>query len=76
HWLFDTPNPDRQHWNQSLVLEQLSTHDPRLLDQALRALLEQHDALRQSFTEHNGQMHSEHPAVTAESQLIQARVAD
>ncbi|UNB65885.1 non-ribosomal peptide synthetase [Pseudomonas syringae pv. helianthi] len=76
HWFFDTPIPERQHWNQSLVLEPLSTLDPRLLEQALRAVLEQHDALRLSFTEHSGQWQAEHRAVTAESLLIQARVAD
>ncbi|WP_198431143.1 phosphopantetheine-binding protein, partial [Pseudomonas syringae] len=46
HWFFDTPIPQRQHWNQSLVLEPVSALDPRILEQALRVVLEQHDALR------------------------------
>ncbi|RMT55055.1 hypothetical protein ALP45_04776, partial [Pseudomonas coronafaciens pv. atropurpurea] len=54
HWFFDTPIPERQHWNQSLVLEPVSAFDPGILEQALRAVLEQHDALRLSFTEQNG----------------------
>ncbi|RMS55221.1 hypothetical protein ALP66_04629, partial [Pseudomonas amygdali pv. photiniae] len=40
------------------------------------ALLEQHDALRLSFTGQNGKWQAEHRAVTAETLLIQAQVAD
>ncbi|POR61811.1 non-ribosomal peptide synthetase [Pseudomonas syringae] len=76
HWFFDTPIPERQHWNQSLLLEPLSALDPNLLEQALRALLEQHDALRLSFTEHEGTWQAEHRAVTADTLLIRARVTD
>ncbi len=58
------------------MLEPVSALDPRALEQALRAVLEQHDALRLSFVEQNGKWQAEHRAVTAETLLIQARVAD
>ncbi|WP_283776236.1 non-ribosomal peptide synthetase [Pseudomonas syringae] len=77
HWFFDTPIPERQHWNQSVLLEPLSALDPNVLEQSLRALLEQHDALRLSFTEHEGTWQAEHRAVSADTTLlIQAQVSD
>ncbi|MBI6852860.1 non-ribosomal peptide synthetase [Pseudomonas cichorii] len=76
HWFFETPIPRRQHWNQALVLEPTTTLEPRHLEQALLAVLEQHDALRLSFRDHAGKWQAEHRAVTGESLLLQARVAD
>ncbi|WP_032619844.1 non-ribosomal peptide synthetase, partial [Pseudomonas syringae] len=76
HWFFDTPIPERQHWNQSLLLEPLSALDPNVLEQSLRALLEQHDALRLSFTEHEGTWRAEHRAVTTDTLLIRVQVSD
>ncbi|MCT6962763.1 condensation domain-containing protein, partial [Salmonella enterica subsp. enterica serovar Typhimurium] len=49
-WFFETEIPARQHWNQALVLKPLQLLDPHRLEQALLAVLEQHDALRLSFT--------------------------
>ncbi|MFJ4143749.1 non-ribosomal peptide synthetase [Pseudomonas sp. NPDC089734] len=76
HWFFETPVPERQHWNQALVLEPTTALEPRRLEQALLSLLEQHDALRLSFRENAGKWQAEHRELTAESLLIQAQVAD
>ncbi|MBX8603063.1 non-ribosomal peptide synthetase [Pseudomonas cichorii] len=76
HWFFETPIPARQHWNQALVLEPTTALEPRHLEQALLAILEQHDALRLSFRENAGKWQAEHRAVTGESLLLQARVSD
>ncbi|WP_438281218.1 non-ribosomal peptide synthase/polyketide synthase [Pseudomonas alabamensis] len=49
---FETPMPQRHHWNQSVLLKPAG--EPLLvstLEQALNALLDHHDALRLSFTQ-------------------------
>ncbi|UXY50549.1 non-ribosomal peptide synthetase [Pseudomonas tohonis] len=51
---FDTDIPQRQHWNQAVLLRPTVTLQPARLEQALAALLVHHDALRQRFTQHNG----------------------
>ncbi|SQF99790.1 peptide synthase [Paucimonas lemoignei] len=48
---FEMAIEQRQHWNQSVLLKPGKLLDAGLLAQALRALLEQHDALRLNFTE-------------------------
>ncbi|MGY5333657.1 non-ribosomal peptide synthetase [Pseudomonas protegens] len=55
HWFFDSRIPQPQHWNQALLLEPLGTLDASLLEQALLAVLEQHDALRLRFSQAGGQ---------------------
>ncbi|CAM4037168.1 Linear gramicidin synthase subunit D [compost metagenome] len=46
---FATDIPQRQHWNQSILLRpQVALQGP-VLEQALQALLDQHDALRARF---------------------------
>ncbi|RMM07331.1 hypothetical protein ALQ84_01010, partial [Pseudomonas caricapapayae] len=47
--------PERQHWNQALMLKPLQTLDAIHLQAALAALIEQHDALRLGFTQQDGQ---------------------
>jgi len=48
---FDTPIPERHHWNQSVLLVPSRVLDPAALEQALQALVSHHDALRLSFVE-------------------------
>ncbi|ETK21803.1 non-ribosomal peptide synthetase [Pseudomonas sp. FH1] len=76
HWFFDTEIPNRQHWNQALVLKPLQLLDPHRLEQALLAVLEHHDALRLSFCQRDAQWHAEHLAVPHGGVLMQAQVRD
>jgi len=76
HWFFDTDIPERQHWNQALLLEPVQALEPHRLEQALLAVLEHHDALRLSFTQRDAQWHAEHLAVPESGLLLQAQVAD
>ncbi|MDY7534543.1 non-ribosomal peptide synthetase [Pseudomonas sp. Bout1] len=76
HWFFDTDIPERQHWNQALLLEPVQALEPHRLEQALLAVLEHHDALRLSFTQRDAQWHAEHLAVPKGGLLLQAQVAD
>ncbi|MGU9810219.1 non-ribosomal peptide synthetase [Pseudomonas sp. LF052] len=76
HWFFDTAMPNRQHWNQALLLKPLQLLDPHRLEQALLAVLEHHDALRLSFTPRDAQWHAEHMAVPQGGVLMQAQVRD
>ncbi len=76
HWFFDTDIPNRQHWNQALLLKPLQLLEPHRLEQALLAVLEHHDALRLSFTPRDAQWHAEHLAVPEGGVLMQAKVRD
>ncbi|KAF2410814.1 non-ribosomal peptide synthase domain TIGR01720/amino acid adenylation domain-containing protein [Pseudomonas antarctica] len=76
HWFFDTDIPNRQHWNQALLLKPLQLLDPHRLEQALLAILEHHDALRLSFTPRDAHWHAEHLAVPQGGVLMQAQVRD
>ncbi|PYY78120.1 non-ribosomal peptide synthetase [Pseudomonas sp. TKO26] len=50
-WFFDTPVPERHHWNQSVLLKPLKPLSAQALQQGLQALLEHHDGLRLKFVE-------------------------
>ncbi|GFZ57588.1 non-ribosomal peptide synthetase [Pseudomonas amygdali pv. eriobotryae] len=52
---FEQDIPERQHWNQALMLKPLQTLDAIHLQAALTALIEQHDALRLGFAQQDGQ---------------------
>ncbi|MBC3955563.1 non-ribosomal peptide synthetase [Pseudomonas triticifolii] len=52
---FELAIAERQHWNQSVMLTPQTALDATLLQGALDALIEQHDALRARFAQHNGQ---------------------
>nr|WP_208604368.1 non-ribosomal peptide synthetase [Pseudomonas delhiensis] len=64
--------PNRQHWNQSLLLQPRQALDAEALEAALQALVEHHDALRLRFTEVDGQWRAEHAGITGEALLWQA----
>jgi len=77
HIFFEQDIPQRQHWNQSVLLEPVRVLDGALLEQALQALLRHHDALRLSFRLENGAWVAEHRAVEVTEKLLwQHRVAD
>ncbi|WP_438868773.1 non-ribosomal peptide synthetase [Pseudomonas sp. L1(2025)] len=76
HWFFDTEIPNRQHWNQALLLKPLQLLEPHRLEQALLAVLEHHDALRLSFSKRDAKWHAEHLAVPLGGVLMQAQVRD
>ncbi|WP_212625269.1 non-ribosomal peptide synthetase [Pseudomonas sp. PP3] len=74
HWFFDTDIPQRQHWNQALLLQPTAPLEPHRLEQALLAVIEQHDALRLRFSNVAGQWHAEHQAISDAPELWQVRV--
>jgi amino acid adenylation domain-containing protein/non-ribosomal peptide synthase protein (TIGR01720 family) len=74
---FEQDIPQRQHWNQSVLLEPGQVLDEALLEQALQALLKHHDALRLSFRLEDGAWSAEHRAVEVSERLLwQHRAAD
>ncbi len=60
HWFFERQIPNRHHWNQALVLEPTTALAPQSLEQALRSVLQHHDALRLGFSETAGHWRAEH----------------
>jgi len=50
-WFFESPMRERHHWNQSVLLKPAQPLRADLVEQALQALLVQHDALRLQFGE-------------------------
>ncbi|MCI8212140.1 non-ribosomal peptide synthetase, partial [Pseudomonas sp. S25] len=48
-WFFTQPIPERQHWNQSVVLQPRQPLNAPVLRTALLALINHHDALRLRF---------------------------
>ncbi|MBV9790507.1 MAG: amino acid adenylation domain-containing protein, partial [Chloroflexi bacterium] len=50
HWFFEHNLARPEHWNQALLLHAAQPLEPALVEQTLRALLIQHDALRLRFT--------------------------
>src|SRR5205085_10481216 len=53
-WFFASERANPQHFNQSALLELTEELDVPALDQALRALVVQHDALRMRFDHVDG----------------------
>ncbi|MGE8408413.1 MAG: amino acid adenylation domain-containing protein, partial [Pseudomonas sp.] len=51
---FDTAIPERQHWNQAVMLTPTRALEAAHLQRALHALVEQHDALRLRFEQADG----------------------
>lgn len=49
HWFFEQHLPDPHHWNQALLLQVQPDFSPQRLWQAVRHLLQHHDALRLRF---------------------------
>ena len=76
HWFFETPMPQRHHWNQTLLLEPAQRLEAPLLERALNALLEHHDALRLSFQQVDGQWRAQYRPEVAGNVLRHATVSD
>ncbi|WP_248796628.1 amino acid adenylation domain-containing protein [Pseudomonas sp. MWU13-2105] len=51
---FELEIPQRQHWNQALMLEPSTTLEPEHLRNALHMLIERHEALRLGFEQRDG----------------------
>jgi len=75
HWFFAREIPNRHHWNQALLLEPTTCLQPGLLEQALRAVFEQHDALRLGFVNSAGHWRAEHQPMF-EGALLEAVSVD
>ncbi|WP_433736335.1 non-ribosomal peptide synthetase [Pseudomonas putida] len=75
HWFFDTDIPQRQHWNQALLLQPTLALEPHRLEQALLAVIEHHDALRLRFSQAANQWQAEHQAISEPPVLWQVRVS-
>ncbi|VVQ15594.1 Linear gramicidin synthase subunit B [Pseudomonas fluorescens] len=75
HWFFDTDIPHRQHWNQALLLQPTVALEPHRLEQALLAVIEQHDALRLRFNKVAGQWQATHQGISDTPVLWQVRVS-
>ncbi|MBV7545452.1 non-ribosomal peptide synthetase [Pseudomonas sp. PDM26] len=75
HWFFDTDIPQRQHWNQALLLQPTVALEPHRLEQALLAVIEQHDALRLRFSRVAGQWQALHQPISDAPVLWQVRIA-
>jgi amino acid adenylation domain-containing protein/non-ribosomal peptide synthase protein (TIGR01720 family) len=69
HWFFDTEIPQRQHWNQAVVLQPVDRLDPHGLELALNAVLSHHDALRLSFA-HSGSQWIAHFREAVEASIL------
>ncbi|MBS7596786.1 non-ribosomal peptide synthetase [Pseudomonas sp. RC2C2] len=67
---------ERQHWNQSVLLEPQQHLDPQHLEQALQALVKHHDALRLSFVESAEGWSAHYRQAPLPGLLVQARVQD
>ncbi len=72
---FDTAIAQRHHWNQSVLLKPLQTLQAQALDQALLALVNEHEALRLAFTEHAGKWQAA-PRTTPVQALLQIVTLD
>ncbi|QHW08377.1 non-ribosomal peptide synthase/polyketide synthase [Pseudomonas putida] len=74
---FSTEIPNRQHWNQSLLLAPAEPLDGELLTRALAALLQQHDALRLRYQPLDGGWVQRHqPQASAEGLIWQRQLAN
>ncbi|NWE37059.1 condensation domain-containing protein, partial [Pseudomonas gingeri] len=75
---FEDQIPERHHWNQSVLLRPRQALEAAKVEQVLQALVAHHDALRLSFTQHNGLWQAEHRLVAEVPQnlLWQEDVAD
>ncbi len=76
---FEASIPERQHWNQSLMLKPSGVLDANILRTVLQALVLQHDALRLSFEDRDGTWNARHLSPQAAQQadlLWQVQVAN
>ncbi|MEG1039170.1 MAG: amino acid adenylation domain-containing protein [Pseudomonas sp.] len=60
HWFFEQAIPQRQHWNQGVLLTPRQPLDVAALEAAMQALVVQHDALRLRYRHIDGQWQQAH----------------
>ena len=72
-WFFGQDIPERQHWNQSLLLAPRQPLQIEPLKAALQALLAHHDALRLRFERHDGAWRAEFSAPQADADVLWRR---
>ena len=65
HWFFEQTVPQRQHWNQSVLLTPREHLHAALLEKAVQALVVQHDALRLRYRLIDGQWRQAHAETAA-----------
>lgn len=63
---FETAIPERHHWNQAVLLRPKALLDPERLEQALRAIVVHHDALRLSFAAEQGSVSATYRTLDAQ----------
>jgi amino acid adenylation domain-containing protein/non-ribosomal peptide synthase protein (TIGR01720 family) len=68
--------PERHHYNQSVLLKPASALQAELVEQALQALVQHHDALRLSFSESAEGWRAEYRQAASENLLWVREVAD
>ncbi|WP_283181065.1 non-ribosomal peptide synthetase [Pseudomonas svalbardensis] len=70
-WFFEQAIPERQHWNQSLLLMPREALNVEALDRALEQLLTHHDSLRLRYEQTENGWQQAYAAPTTESVLWQ-----
>ncbi|UZN52005.1 amino acid adenylation domain-containing protein [Cupriavidus cauae] len=75
-WFFETPMPNRHHWNQSVLLKPLAPIDQAALRQALQAVVAHHDALRLRYRQCDVQWQQHYAEHDAHDLLWHEEVAD
>jgi non-ribosomal peptide synthase protein (TIGR01720 family) len=59
-WFFEEDFENKDHWNQAVMLKVKDTVDISVLENAINALVQQHDVLRLSYTIENGKWAQKH----------------
>ncbi|MGG7553955.1 non-ribosomal peptide synthase/polyketide synthase [Pseudomonas sp. ES3] len=67
---FEQAIPERQHWNQAVMLKPTQTLDAALLEQALGALVTHHDGLRLSFVEQADGWQAQYRALGSQTEAL------
>ncbi|MET0849196.1 MAG: amino acid adenylation domain-containing protein, partial [Pseudomonas sp.] len=70
-WFFEQAIPERQHWNQSLLLVPRKALSVEVLERALEQLLTHHDSLRLRYEQTENSWQQAYAAPTTESVLWQ-----
>ncbi|MDD0974695.1 non-ribosomal peptide synthetase [Pseudomonas fontis] len=76
HWFFDSDIPQRQHWNQAVLLQPQERLLGKTLEQALQALVQHHDSLRLRYSEHAAQWQAAYAPADERELLWQVTVGD
>ncbi|WP_419709281.1 amino acid adenylation domain-containing protein [Pseudomonas sp. NFX224] len=72
-WFFEQAIPERQHWNQSLLLVPREALNIEALERALEQLLTRHDSLRLRYLQTENTWQQAYSAPTTESVLWQCQ---